>query len=65
MKPCRAEGMGNKLVSHGGMKMQEKESGGVCVAGQGGKRGLRGQKREQWTALSRDPCYKKTAVFNS
>ena len=37
----------------------------VCVAGQGGKRGLRGQKREQWTALSRDPCYEKTAVFNS
>ena len=43
--------------------MQENESGGV--AGQGGKRGLRGQKREQWTALSRDPCYEKTAVFNS
>ena len=45
--------------------MQENESAGVCVAGQGGKRGLRGQKREQWTALSRDPCYEKTAVFNS
>ena len=39
--------------------------GCVCVAGLGGKRGLRGQKREQWTALSRDPCYEKTAVFNS
>ena len=39
-----------------------REGGG---AGQGGKRGLRGQKREQWTALSRDPCYEKTAVFNS
>ena len=45
--------------------MQENESGRMCVAGQGGKRGLRGQKREQWTALSRDPCYEKTAVFNS
>ena len=33
------------------------------MAGQGGKRGLRGQKREQWTELSRDPCYEKTAVF--
>ena len=45
--------------------MQGNDGQGVCGAGQGGKRGLRGQKREQWTELSRDPCYEKTAVFNS
>ena len=52
MKQCRA-------------KPQEDMWAWEGKAGQGVLRGIEGQKREQWTALCRDPCRKKRVVLKA